>query len=791
MTSASSPLLEMKVYVPRSQGGLVPRPRLTERLDRGAESKLLLVSAPAGFGKTTLLAEWVAEAPGARSTAWLSLDHDDNDPTTFWRYLIAALRTVAPDAGANALTLLQAQQAPPIQTTLTTLINDLGEAQGEIVLVLDDYHVIDTHEIHEGMTYLLDHLPSRLHLVLAGRSDPPLPLARLRARGQLVETRAADLRFTPDEAVAYLNGSMGLQLTPEDVAALEGRTEGWIAALQLAALSMQGREDAEQFIAGFAGDDRYVVDYLVEEVLQRQSESTQSFLLQTSILGRLSAPLCDAVTDRRDGKVVLEALDRGNLFLVPLDERRHWYRYHRLFADVLNARLLEDRPDQLSELHLRASAWYEQNGRVSEAVSHALAAKDFTRAADLVERALPTIRQHRQEVTALGWLRAIPESVIRCRPVLTVHYAGALLLTGQLAGVEERLREAERWLEPTDPLSEKPGPTDVMVVVDDAEFRAVPSLIALYRAALALAGSDLEATITNAERALALVAADNYLIRGAAAGLLGLAHWTRGDLEAGHRMYAECTANLERAGHIADTLGCAIALADIRLAQGRPRDAMRTYETALQLASAQAGPVLRGTADVFIGMSELHLERDDVERAIQDLARSQELGEHTGLPQSQYRGRVAGARIQEAQGDLEGALTLLDEAERLYVGDFFPNVRPIPALRARVLVKQGNVDAGLLWAREQGLSVDDDLAYVREFEHITLARILLAANDPEGHLREQATTLLQRLLEAAEAGERTGSVIEILIQQALAFRPQGNLQDALVPLERVPHAGRA
>ena len=366
------PLLETKFYVPRPRRGLVPRPRLSERLDRGTASKLTLVSAPAGFGKTTLLAEWLAAGPAApadeRLAAWLSLDQGDNDPASFWTYVIAALQTVAPGVGASALALLQAPQPPPIETVLAALLNDLGAIADDIVLVLDDYHVIDARDVQDGMAFLLDHLPPQLHLVIASRADPALPLARLRARGELVEIRAADLRFTPDEAAAYLNEVMGLELTARDVAALEGRTEGWIAALQLAALSMQGRDDVAGFIAGFAGDDRYIVDYLVEEVLQRQPDRVQAFLLQTSILDRLSGPLCDAVTGQGGGKAMLEALDRGNLFLVPLDDRRRWYRYHHLFADVLQARLLDEQPDQVPDLHRRASAWYEQNGEPSEAI---------------------------------------------------------------------------------------------------------------------------------------------------------------------------------------------------------------------------------------------------------------------------------------------------------------------------------------------------------------------------------------------------------------------------------------
>src|SRR5271169_1509391 len=432
-------LLETKLYVPRSRRDLVPRPRLSQRLDRGSALKLVLVSAPAGFGKTTLLTEWLAAGPAGpaaeRLAAWLSLDRGDNDPASFWTYVIAALRTAASGVGDSALALLQAPRPSPIETVLTALLNDLGATAGDIVLVLDDYHVVDARDVQDGMAFLLDHLPPQLHVVIAGPADPALPLARLRARGELAEIRAAELRFTPDEAAAYLNEMMGLRLTARDVAALEGRTEGWIAALQLAALSMQGRDDVAGFIAGFAGDDRYVVDYLGEEVLQRQPEHVQAFLLQTSILGRLSGPLCDAVTGQGGGKAMLAALDRGNLFLVPLDDRRRWYRYHRLFADVLQARLLDERPGQVPGLHRRASVWYEQNGEPPMAIGHALAAEDFERAADLVELAIPALRPTRQESMVRRWLEELPDDVIRVRPVLSVHFAGELLARGELEGV--------------------------------------------------------------------------------------------------------------------------------------------------------------------------------------------------------------------------------------------------------------------------------------------------------------------------------------------------------------------
>jgi LuxR family maltose regulon positive regulatory protein len=784
-------LLETKLYVPRSRPGLVPRLRLSERLDHGTASKLMLVSAPAGFGKTTLLTEWLAAGPAAptdeRLAAWLSLDRSDNDPASFWTYVIAALRTVASGVGESALTLLHASQSPPIETALTTLLNELGVIASDIVLVLDDYHVIDAREVQDGMAFLLDHLPPRLHVVIASRADPALHLPRLRARGELVEIRAAELRFTPDEAAAYLNGMMGLELTARDVAALEARTEGWIAALQLAALSMQGRDDVAGFIAGFAGDDRYVVDYLVEEVLQRQSDRVRTFLLQTSILGRLSGPLCDAVTGHGGGNAILEALDRGNLFLVPLDDRRRWYRYHHLFADVLRARLLDEQPDQVPGLHQRASAWYELNGEPSVAIGHALAAEDFERAADLVELAIPAMRRSRQEATVRGWLEVIPDELIRVRPVLSVGFAAVLMAGSEFEGVPDRLRDAERWLETeTGDREGAQGPSAEMIVVDKEEFPRLPGAIELYRAGLALARGDAAGTVRHARRTIDLALEEDHLCRAGAAGLLGLAFWGSGDLVAGHRAYSECVAGLQRARHLSDVLGCSIALADIRITQGRLGEALHTYEQALQLAPEQVGSVLRGTADMYVGMSEVHRERDDLDVATQHLLHSQELGEHTGLPQNRYRWRVAMARIREAEGDPDGALDLLNEAERLYIGDFFPNVRPVPALRARLLVAQGGLGEALGWARERGLSADDDLSYLREFEHITLARVLMAqhATGRAERSLHDAARLLERLLLAAGEGERTGSVIEILVVRALAHQRLGDIPAALAALER-------
>jgi LuxR family maltose regulon positive regulatory protein len=754
---------------------------------------LTLISAPAGFGKTTLLAEWLGTPPaGEPSIAWLSLDEADNEAGLFWTYVLTALERAASGVATNALSLLRTPQPPPTETILATLLNELGTAPNHIVLVLDDYHVIGAPDIQDGMAFLLEHLPAHTHLVIATRADPALPLSRLRAGGELVEIRAVDLRFTPDEAAAYLNEVMGLALGASDVAALEARTEGWIAALQLAALSMQGREDVAGFIASFAGDDRYIVDYLVEEVLQRQPEGVRNFLLQTSILERLSGPLCDAITGQHGGRGTLEALDRGNLFLVPLDDRREWYRYHHLFADVLRARLLDEQPGHVPELHRRASDWYEQNSARSEAIHHAMAGQNFERAADLIELAIPAMAQGRHEATARRWLEVLPEELFRFRPVLSIGHVGALMVSGDLEArqrelVERRLRDAERWLDDAagsvgEPELSSPG----MVVVDEEQFRRLPSAVAVYRAAQARILGDLAGTIAHAQRALDLVGDDDHLGRGSAAGFLALTYWTSGDLEAGHRHWVDAMESLLKAGHVSDAIGCGIPLGDIRVAQGRLRDAMTTYERGLQLATGRGGPVLRGAADMHVGVSELLRERGDLETAAWHLVKAQQLGEDAGLAQHGYRWRVAMAQIRHAAGDVDGALALLDEAERAYVSEYYPNLRPVGAVRARIWAASGQLDEAAGWARDQRLSVDDALSYLREFEHITFARVLMAQSERERPRRSvrEVLALLKRLLEAAERGQRRGSVLEISVLQAVTHQRDGDSLAALLPLRR-------
>ncbi len=726
----------------------------------------------------------------ASQVAWLSLDEGDNDPTRFLTYLVAALQTIAANIGAGVLAVLQSPQPPPTESILTALLNEITTIPDNFILVLDDYHVIDSKPVDDALTFLLEHLPPQMHLVIATREDPHLPLARLRARGQLTELRAADLRFTPAEAAEFLNQVMGLNLSAEDIAALETRTEGWIAGLQLAALSMQGHQDTASFIKSFTGSHHFVLDYLVEEVLQQQSESIQTFLLRTSILDRLCGPLCDAVlgSPSASGQETLEYLEHANLFIVPLDNERRWYRYHHLFADVLRMHLMAEQPDQVSALHRRASEWYEHNGSTDDAIRHALAAEDFERAATLIELAVPEMRRNRQgaTVTELGWLKALPDELVHFRPVLSVAYAFALFGGGELEGVEPRLRDAERWLDtPADMRARPESPAAGMVVVDEEEFRRLPGMIALLRAAQALARGDMPETVKNARRVLDLAPEDDHLMLGGAASVLGLAAWASGDLEAARRMTADGMANVRLAGYISSAIGGSIVLADIQIAQGRLHEAMTTYERALQWATEPGAPVLRGAADMYVGMSALHREHNDLKTATQHLLTSQALGELAGLPQNPYRWCAAMARIREAQGDLDGALDLLDQAERLYDGNFSPNVRPIATRKIRVWVAQGRLGEALGWAREQGLSVENELSYLREFDHITLARVLLAryqSDHADGSI-SGVMGLLERLLKAAEEGGRKGSVIEILVLQAIAYHAQGDLPAALLPLQ--------
>jgi LuxR family maltose regulon positive regulatory protein len=753
------PILETKLYAPPPQPKLVLRPRLVAKLNDGLHRKLTLMCAPAGFGKTTLASEWIAGC--GRPAAWLSLDERDGDFARFMAYLAAALQTMKEGVGVKLLAALQSSQQVPAESVLTSLVNDINAMRDDFILVLDDYHAIDARSVDDALAFLLEHAPPQMHLVIATREDPNLPLARWRARGQLTELRAADLRFTAAEAAEFLNKTMGLDLAEEDITALENRTEGWIAGLQLAALSLRGRPDTAGFIQAFTGSHRFVLDYLLEEVLRRQPERVRDFLLQTAILDGLNGPLCDAVTGREDGAEMLEALERGNLFVVPLDDRRRWYRYHHLFADVLRTHAMETRPDRAATLHRRASEWYERNGMAADAISHALAAKDFERAAGLIELAWPTMEGGPQSAAWLGWVRALPDKLVRARPVLSTWYGYALLGRAEMEAAESRLNDAERMLA---------NPAAGMVVVDERQFEFLLATIATGRAYFAQALGDVAGTVKHARQAT---------------GLLGLACWANGDLEAAGRVFADYNLKLRTARNIPDAVGTAYVLADIRMAQGHLREATHVLEQTLQFVLDQGEPTPPDAADLYRGLGEQFRERGDLESAARYLSRSRELGGKTGQLGWPYRLCIAEALMKQVHGDGDGALVLLYEAERHYIRTPLPVVRPVPAMKARIWVLQGRKAEALGWARELGLSVDDDLSYLREFEHITLARILQARykNDPDGSIRK-TMTLLERLLKAAEEGGRRGSVIEILVLQAIAHEAEGELSLALASLER-------
>jgi LuxR family transcriptional regulator, maltose regulon positive regulatory protein len=768
------PLVATKLYVPRLRRGLVARPRLVDRL--GGDGRLTLVSAPAGFGKTTLLASWLGPPTDDRRVAWLSLDASDDDPVSFWTGVVTALDGAVPGLGAAPLELLQ---AAPTSTdpVLTALLNELAAVPDEVWLVLDDYHLVRDQEVGRGMTFLVEHLPPHVHVVLSTRADPDLPLARWRVRGELVEIRAVDLRFSSGEAAAYLDEATGVRLTAEQVQALEGRTEGWIAALQLAAISLQGRDDVAAFIAGFAGDDRYVFDYLVEEVLAHQPQPVRDFLLRSAVLDRLTGPLCDAVLARDDSGAMLQTLERANLFLVALDDRREWYRYHQLFADVLRARLAGEQPEQVPVLHERASQWYEQHDLADEAVQHALAAQDVDRAARLVEQAVPMIRRQRREAVVAGWLAALPDDTVRRSPVLSVFAAALRMVAGDLAAVEPRLDDAEAALAAAEADGIRPWP-------ETQELRTLPSTIAMYRASLAQARGDVEATAEHARRALDLAGPDDHLARGGAAGFLGLTAWARGDVTQALATFGQAVDSLRAAGNLVDALSGTVVLADLWRASGRPVTARERCARALQEAERHGEPVARATGELHVALAELDVEADDLDAARQHLQAAERLVSRTPLNETHFRYFVAGALLAAAQGDLTGAVDLLDRAEQLYRPGFYPDVRPIPAMRARMRVRQGALPAATDWARDRGVALTDAAEHLREYDHLTLVRLVLAEYraHPVGGAPNEVLGLLDRLREAAQTSGRDGSLVEVDLVRALAHDAAGRRQQALTTL---------
>jgi LuxR family maltose regulon positive regulatory protein len=812
------PLLTTKFYIPTPppdpstglETSLVPRPRLIQRLDHGITRKLTLVSAPAGFGKSTLLSQWIHSrarssehgaggdraglTPTAPRFAWLSLDQGDNDLTRFLTYFISALQRIEEGIGEPALTTLQSSgllgaTQPSIEVLLTGLINEAA-APAPFALILDDYHVITEPRVHAALSFILDHLPPPLHLVIATRADPPLPLARLRARGQLTELRQADLRFTIDEMAAFLQQVMGLELQAEAVAALASRTEGWIAGLQLAALAMRGAgiadtgqqerlptahqsSAASRFIQAFTGSDRYILDFLLEEVLQRQPARVQTFLLHTAVLERLTGPLCDAVlaASRKEigqqaGQETLEQLERANLFIVPLDNERRWYRYHRLFADLLRKRLGQTHPDLVPVLHRRASAWYQENGLIPEAVDHALAAGDFERAADLIAARAEASLMHSEIGTLLRWLQALPETVTRARPHLCVFYAAALLFNSQpLEVVESRLQDAAD----ADP--------DGAAAGEAAVFRA---MIATFRGD-AGAGGQL------ARQALDLLPAESPFLRTIAANNLGIVHMMRGDLNAASQAFEEVARMSQRAGNPLAAVGPLSNLAGLYMVHGQLRRAAAIFQQALELATDSQGRPLPMAGRVLMGLGELAREWNDLEAATRYLTQGIELTRQY-LEIATVVGYTSLALVKQAQGDPERARQVLDRAGQLaleFDASQFDDLL-VAAVQARLAVAQGNIEAAQRWVQERGFDRETgpeepraSFHEMRELEQVTLARVYLAQEQADAALE-----VLEPLLQTAERTKRMRRVIELLALKAAAIQQRGEAEQALVALHR-------
>lgn len=775
-----TPILGTKLFAPRPRPDDVRRPHLTDRLREGFHRKLTLVSAPAGFGKTTVVGDAIAGC--GRPAAWLSLDSADSDLRRFLAHLVAALKTVAPSVGDGIVAALEARHLPGTPPLLTSLLNDIT-AMDPHVLVLDDYHAVDSPDVDTALAFVVDHLPPQSHLVIASREDPPLALARLRVRGQLTELRAADLRFRPEEAAHFLNETMGLSLSPDLVSALEVRTEGWIAGLQMAALSMQGRDDPSAFIETFTGSHRFVLDYLVDEVLQQQNEHVRSFLLRTSILDRLCGPLCDAVTadPAGSGQETLEFLERANLLLVPLDGSRQWYRYHHLFADVLRSMLQRERPAEAPNLHRRASLWYERNDLTAKAVGHAFAAEDYTRAADLVEASWGAMDRTYQSGTWLGWAKSLPYDLVRERPWLGAGYAWALLDAGAMEAAEPHLVDVEHWLAAQAPEGAAGKDTD-----RGEEVRLLAITVANGRAYHANAVGDASAAAMHARRALELLPESEHFERALAALLLGCAQWSIGGLEDARSTLAEAAATMWLSNNVPFAISFTSYLADIVVAQGRLGEATRICQDAIERARLQADGVLDETAVLHLCLCEIHHERREDGAAQEHMAVSAARGELVTFPSWYRRWPHARARLAVAARDLDQALEALADGERLFYRHSVPDVRPLSAMKARVWIEQGRLPEAGAWASERRLSIDDDLTYLREYEHITLARLLVAKTrrDRVPDAARGALALLARLLQAAEAGGRSGSVIEILVLQTIAHAALGDSGAARATLEQ-------
>lgn len=767
-------LLATKLYAPVPRAGLVPRPRLIERL---GEAGVVAVCAPAGYGKTMLLAEWVR---GAEQTAWLSLDAGDNDPVRFWRHLSAALGALRPGLGDRLDPLLGPPAPASFEPMMTALVNELvtPPTDTHMRLVLDDYHLIDSRQVHAGIGFLLEHRPPHLRLVVASRTDPPLPLARLRARGELTELRAADLRFTTEEAAALLRCAT-TELPHTAVAALTARTEGWAAGLQLAALSLRDQPDVQEFVAAFTGSHRYVLDYLTEEVLERQSQGMRDFLLETSLLERLSGPLCDAVTGHDGNQALLEQAERSGLFLIPLDETRGWWRYHHLFAELLRARFTQRRPERAREIHRAAAGWYEQRGLADEAIHHALAADDPTWAARLIEQHFDGVFNLRgEEATIRRWLPALPDELIRQRPRLLLAQSQMAGMRGDIEAMLPLIEAAARASSaaPDEPFEPAVGPASSLLV-------NVPAVIELQRSYIAQFRNDVEGTHMYASRAAALIGDDEVMLASTVEGFQAVAEWMGGRLRQAERMFTAGVSGWRAAGELTHAAWGGYSLARIQCARGDLDAAAQTSADALRLTALPGRSPLPAAGPAYAGLADVSYQRNELDAAREYAA--------TGIAVSRqfvYAPPLAAclttmAFARQASGDPDGALEALREAEQLSLGP--PGLfNPVPAQRARLLLLQGDVAGAARWVRESGLDAMDEPNYPREPGQLVLARVLLAQQRPD-----RALALLDRLHAAALGQGRIATVIETGALRALALAEHGDRAAAVAALtDAVAHA---
>ena len=790
-------LLQTKLYIPQPRSDLVSRSRLLERLNEALQHRLTLISAPAGFGKTTLVSEWLEQID--RPAAWLSLDKDDNDPTRFLTYLVALFQQIRAGIGQTAQSLLYSSPSPPPETLITTLINDVTADPIEFILVLDDYHLIESQPIHQTLTFLLDHQPSEMHLLITSRADPPLPLSRLRVRGQITELRENDLRFTVEEATAFLNKVIGLKLSLEEVAKLESRTEGWIAGLQLAGLSMQRQDDLTSFINAFAGDDQYIVDYLVEEVLNQQPQETQNFLLQTSILKRLCGSLCDAVLGRGAGgrrfiygnggenltqapqppsplaasQDVLEYLDQANLFIVSLDNKRAWYRYHHLFAELLQNRLQRTQPDLIPLLHRRASDWYESNSWMAEAVNHALSAGDYDHATGLIAQNTRSMLKRGEATTLWGWLNKLPQETVRVNPHLSLASAWARLLMGPLEAFEPALRQAEQVIANL-PAEAVAGQRALL-----AEVQAMRVIAAVEQ------GDTSPAIVQLARQALDDLPDDSHYLNSALTTSLALAYHAKGDTEAAIQTFTAAKSIAEQSDNVFSCLFTSYELAELYLEHGQLGRAEALHRQALSLVEDRFGLGTRHiplAGAAHIGLGKLLYEWNDLEAARQHLEKGLELTNQQGGLGFPREASLALAFLHQALGDEQAAVAQMQQAEEMARTAPRPQVMEQVSLhKVRLQLAQGQVTAVQRWARDRDLDVRQVPDYSTEMAYLTLVRTYMAQGDQKS--LSAIINVITQLVQRAEAQQRWGGVVEILILQALAYQTMGQIERALKALE--------